>query len=89
MEERKDEQSSMEFDLIKYNKMKISTTDLETLAVIKLVFTMEYFYVVHFCGFCFRKKFLTYKNILKIHFDYSNCLDSTRMQKGCILFMNI
>jgi len=60
--ERKTEQSSMEFDMKKYNKMKISTADLESFTFVK-------------------NKFLTYKNMLKIHFDYSNCLGSTT-QKG-------
>jgi len=32
--------------------------------------------------FCFRKTFITYKNILKIYFDYSNGANATT-QKGC------
>ncbi|NP_001232993.1 uncharacterized protein LOC100163924 [Acyrthosiphon pisum] len=53
---------STEFDLKKYNKMKLSTADLDIFSHTK-------------------KTFITYKNILKIYFDYSNGANATT-QKG-------
>lgn len=50
------------FDLKKYNKMKLSTADLDVFSHTK-------------------KTFITYKNILKIYFDYSNGALAT-IQKG-------
>lgn len=92
MKQMKNELNSIEFDLKKCSKMKISTADLETLACIKLVYDLLQFYngMLLYCWvlFCFRKKFVTYKNMLKIHFDYSYGPNSTT-QKGCILFTNI
>ncbi|XP_060843535.1 uncharacterized protein LOC132923509 isoform X2 [Rhopalosiphum padi] len=53
---------STEFDLKKYNKMKLSTADQDIFSLTK-------------------KKFITYKNMLKIYFDYSNGANATT-QKG-------
>ncbi|XP_022177150.1 uncharacterized protein LOC111038386 [Myzus persicae] len=53
---------STEFDLKKYNKMKLSTADLDIFSHTK-------------------KTFITYKNMLKIYFDYSNGANATT-QKG-------
>ncbi|XP_025415688.1 uncharacterized protein LOC112687278 [Sipha flava] len=53
LEDLKNVQQSIEFDLKKYNKMKLSTADVELLALTK-------------------KKFIIYKKMLKINFDFSN-----------------
>ncbi|XP_025206568.1 uncharacterized protein LOC112602612 [Melanaphis sacchari] len=62
VESLKNALQSTEFDLKKYNKMKLSTADQDIFSRTK-------------------KTFITYKNMLKIYFDYSNGANTT-IKKG-------